>query len=174
MSKSKIFFLASAVVGLFSLFSCTKNNNTTVTVKDSVYYSPWLNISMSPTNAGDTAYTGQISASRLTQSILSSGAVLTYLGAPGQPSAGDTAAESAVDYGLYSELVPGSITLLSFGYLNDFSTSNSALLYRYVIVPGSVLETTGMTAKELQSKSYTAAVNYITSAAQKVKAPGVQ
>ena len=172
MSKVKIFFLASTVIGFFFLVGCSKSNNTTV--QATVYYSPWLTITMAPTDAGDTAFQGTIAASKLTQAALNTGAVLTYLGEPGFPSTGDTAVESAVDYGLYSTLVPGSIELLSFGFGNDFSTSNSGFLFRYVLVPGTVLETTGMTKQELQSKSYAEATKLIAAAAQKASTPTVQ
>ena len=172
MSKVKIFFLASTVIGFFFLVGCSKSNNTTV--QATVYYSPWLTITMAPTDAGDTIYEGTIAASKLTQTVINTGAVLTFLGQPGYPSTNDTAAESAVDYGLYSTLVPGSIQLLSLGYLHDFTTSNSGFLYRYVIVPGTVLETTGMTKQELQSKSYAEATKLIAAAAQKASTPTVQ
>jgi hypothetical protein len=149
----KIFFLSVIVIGLFSMIGCSKSNNSTTVVKDSVYYSPWLTITMSPTNAGDTTFTGTVSASTVTASIVHSGAVLTYLGEPGYPAAGDTAAESAVDFGLYATLVTGSIQLSSF--FNDFSTSNSGFVFRYVVIPGTVLATTKLTPQQLKAMNYT-------------------
>jgi hypothetical protein len=169
--KVKILFLAAFVIGLFSVIGCSKSNNTTTVVKDSVYYSPWLNISMSPTDAGDTAFTGTISASRVTATIVSSGAVLTYLGEPGTPSTGDTAAESAVDFGLYTSLVPGSIELLSLGYGADFSTDNSGFVFRYVIIPGTVLETTKLTPQQLKSMSYTEVTKLLNTAGKTGSSP---
>lgn len=114
-----------------------------------------MTITMSATDAGDTAFTGTVSASNITAAIVSGGAVLTYLGEPGYPAAGDTAAESAVDFGLYSTLVPGSIELESFGYENDFSTVNSGFLIRYIVIPGNVLATTGLTRQQLKSMNFT-------------------
>ena len=154
MRTVKIFFLAVIVIGLFSMIGCTKNNNSTTVVKDSVYYSPWLTITMAPTDAGDTTFAGTVSASTVTASIVHSGAVVTYLGIPGDPAAGDTAAESAVDFGLYSTLVTGGIQLLSFGG-NDFSTSNSGFVFRYVVIPGTILAGTKLTPQQLKSMSYT-------------------
>jgi hypothetical protein len=150
----KISILAVILVGLFSLVGCSKSNNSSTVVKDSVYYSPWLTITMAPTDAGDTIFTGAISASHVTASILSSGAVLTYLGSPGYPAAGDTAAESTLDYGLLTTLVPGGIQLLSFGLGSDFSTTNSGFLIRYVVIPGTVLATTKLTPQQLKSMNY--------------------
>jgi hypothetical protein len=166
--KAKILFLAALAIGLVSMFSCSKSNNSTST-KDSVYYSSWMTIAMSPTDGGDTAYTGTISASRITATILSSGAVLTYLGSPGFPGTGDTAAESAVDFGLYSTLVPGSIEIQSFGYLNDFTGA----LFRYVVIPGTVLETTGLTRQQLKSMSFTEVTNTLHSASTKTSSPSI-
>lgn len=137
------------------MIGCTKNNNSTTVVKDSVYYSPWTTIAMSPTDAGDTIFTGTISASHITASIVSSGAVLTYLGEPGNPATGDTAAESTVDFGLYTTMVTGSIQLLSFGAGSDFSTSNSGFVFRYVVIPGTVLATTKLTPQQLKAMNYT-------------------
>jgi hypothetical protein len=151
----KFLFLAAIVIGLFSMIGCTKNNNSTTVVKDSVYYSPWTTIAMSPTDAGDTIFTGTISASHITASIVSSGAVLTYLGEPGNPATGDTAAESTVDFGLYTTMVTGSIQLLSFGAGSDFSTSNSGFVFRYVVIPGTVLATTKLTPQQLKAMNYT-------------------
>jgi hypothetical protein len=111
---------------------------------------------MAPTDAGDTIYTGTVSASHITASIVHSGAVLTYLGIPGDPAAGDTAAESAIDYGLYTTLVTGSIQLTSLGYLNDFTTSTGpyGFVFRYVVIPGTVLATTKLTPQQLKSMNY--------------------
>jgi len=151
----KISLLAAFVIGLFSLIGCSKSSNSTTVVKDSVYYSPWMTIAMLPTDAGDTAYGETVSASNITAAIVSGGAVLTYLGEPGYPSTGDTAAESAIDYGLYSIIVTGGIQLSSFGYGNDFSTNNSGFLFRYVVIPGTVLATTKLTPQQLKSMNYT-------------------
>ena len=172
VSKVKIFFLTATVIGVFSLIGCSKSNSSTST-KDSVYYSPWLTITMAPTDAGDTAFTGTISASSITASVVRGGAVMTYLGSPGFPSAGDTAAESAVDYGLYSSFVLGSIDLLSFGYGNDFSTSNSGFVFRYVVIPGTILETTGLTRQQLSKMNYTEVTNLLHPASRQAPSPSL-
>ncbi|HLZ88190.1 MAG TPA: hypothetical protein VKQ52_13140 [Puia sp.] len=143
MSKLKIVLSALIVIGslssLFSVVGCKKT--TTNVVKDSVYYSPWLTISMKATDAGDTAYYQDITAKTVTAAVIRSGAVLSYLGSP---ASGDTTVAPASDYGLYQLLNVGNIEIESFGYLNDFSTSNSSLLYRYVVIPGNVLASTSL------------------------------
>ena len=79
-------FVVVSFLSLFSVSSCKKTYTTVV--KDSVYYSGWMQIVMKPTNAGDTAYYQDITVKALTKSVLRSGAVLSYLGSPYQ---GDTA-----------------------------------------------------------------------------------
>jgi hypothetical protein len=173
--KAKILFpiLVTLTIGAVSMISCSKSNNSTTVVKDSIYYSPWENIVMSPTDGGDTIYTGTISASSITETILSSGAVMTYLGEPGYPSAGDTAAEIAVDYGLYCTEVPGAIDLTSLGYLNDFSTGNYGFLFRYVVIPGTILETTGLTRQQLKSMSFTEVTKALNAASTHASSPSL-
>jgi hypothetical protein len=173
VSKVKIFFLTTATIGFFSLIGCSKSNNNSTSAKDSVYYSPWMTIAMSPTDGGDTIYAGTISASSITPTILRSGAVITYLGLPGDPGTGDTAAEIPVDYGLYCTFVPGSIDLTSLGYLNDFSTGNYGFLFRYVVIPGTVLETTGLTRQQLKSMNFTEVTKALQSAPSHASSPSL-
>ena len=171
--KVSILVVAALAIGVVSMVSCSKSGSTTITTKDSVYYSPWMTISMSPTDAGDTAYVETISASSVTAAVVSGGAVLTYLGEPGYPSAGDTAAENAIEFGLTTTLIPGSIELESYGYLNDFSTGNSTLLVRYVVIPGTVLETTGLTRQQLKSMNFTEVTNTLHLASTKSSSPTI-
>jgi len=137
--KLKVLSLILGLIGLVSTIGCKKTTNNTVVKQDSVFYSAWMQLKM--TNVGDTAYYQDISASRLTQTVLSTGVVLSYLGSPGSS---DTSVVNASDYGLYQILDVGNIEVQSYGYLNDMSYSNSGLLYRYVIIPGSVLTTTSL------------------------------
>jgi hypothetical protein len=174
VSKLKFPLVAAAIIGFASLLAgCKKTTTTQVVSKDTVYYSPWMTISMNPTDAGDTAYTETVSASSITASVLSGGAVLTYLGSPGYPNAGDTAAESAVDFGLYSTLLPASIELESYGYMDDFSTDVSQFLFRYVVIPGTVLETTGLTRTQLKSMNFTEITNVLNKASKQASSPAI-
>jgi hypothetical protein len=153
VGKLKIFALIISLVGLISVIGCKKTTNNTVVMQDSVFYSPWTQLKM--TTIGDTVYYQDITASKLTQSLLNTGVVLSYLGSPGTS---DTAISNASDYGLYQVLHVGYIEVQSYGYLNDFSYSNSGFLYRYVIIPGSVLTTTSLknfSVQQLNKMSYT-------------------
>jgi hypothetical protein len=171
--KLKIFFLASAVVGFFSLIGCSKSsNNNSSSNSDPIYYSAWITIAEQPTNPGDTIFAETISAPKVTSAIVNNGAVLGYLGQPGSPSAGDTTVESGVDFGLYSDFTVGSIDLVSFGL--DFSTSNSGLLYRYVIIPGTTLTTKGLTPMEVRSLSYAEVTKIFGSPAKQTATPTIQ
>ena len=174
MRKVTIFFLTATVIGFFSLIGCSKsNNNNNSSGKDSIYYSPWMTITMLPTDAGDTIYEENISAPALTSAVAADGAVVGYLGEPGFPSTGDTTVESAIDFGLYTSFTTGSIGLTSFGYLNDFSTSNSSFLYRYVIIPGNVLTTKGLTPKQARSLTYAEITKLFPSQAKETASPTI-
>jgi hypothetical protein len=98
---------------------------------------------------------------------------LTYLGSLGYPNAVDTAAESAVDFGLYSTLLPASIELESYGYMDDFSTDVSQFLFRYVVIPGTVLETTGLTRTQLKSMNFTEITNVLNKASKQASSPAI-
>jgi hypothetical protein len=119
---------------------CSKNNNNSSSSKtDSVFYSPWIKLQM--TSVGDTVYYQDIAASKLTQSLLSTGLVVGYLG---YPNNGDTSVNNALEYGLYQIFDVGQVEVQSYGYLNDFSFSSSGLLYRYVLIPGTAITSTAL------------------------------
>jgi hypothetical protein len=173
----KIFFLASTIVGFFSLIGCSKsnnNNNNSSSGKDSIYYSQWMTIAMQPTDAGDTIYTETISAPKVTSAVADGGAVLSYLCEPGFPNTGDTTVTNAVEFGMYTTFVPGSIQLTTLGYLNDYSTSITHLLYRYVVIPGTVLTTKGLTPKQARSLTYAEVTKLIGSPARQTESPTIQ
>jgi hypothetical protein len=156
--KIKIFFLAAIVifVGAMTMTSCTKNNTTKVTT-DSVYSSNWITLAMTY-NTTDTAYEQTFTNSGVTQNVVNEGIVLGYLGYVA--SAGDTVAEIASDYQLYTVFSVNTILLQSF--VGDYSGA----LYRYVVVPGGVLTTTKLTPKELKSMSYTEVTKLLNSTAK--------
>ena len=142
---------------LFSVVSCTKNNNTTTVEKDSIYYSPWIKLSMTPTDAGDTAFYQVLSASHVTQNVLSTGAVLSYIGEVGVPNAGDTAVVDLLAANGTQFLTVGQIEIDSY-YVDLSYSTNAPYLYRYVVIPGSILATTSLhnlTQQQLQKMSFT-------------------
>jgi hypothetical protein len=153
VSKLTIFSLA-AVIFLYSATSCKKTTNNTTVVKDSIYYSPWNTISMSFDNT-DSFYYQDFNNSRITPSIIRSGAILGYFGFPGQS---DTSIQSAAefDYIAVSELI--GVGVLELQTATDISTSQTGALYRYVIIPGNVLATSslkGMTKEQLNKMKFT-------------------
>jgi hypothetical protein len=154
--KLKIFFLAVTVIGFVALSGgCKKTYTTVVQNKDSVFSSSWLTISdtIYTDQYGDTSYQETFSPiAALTQSIISDGVVLTYIGAA---SGTDTIAALAGENGLQTVYVPGSITIDSEpgddGGAGDFT----GVLFRYVIVPGYVLTTNNLTKQQAKSMSFT-------------------
>jgi hypothetical protein len=137
---------------IFSMMvSCKKTTTNTTVVKDSIYYSPWMDISMA-FNSTDSAYEQTISASGLTQSVLSTGAVIGYVGII--TATADTAAEAASDF-FSTGFDIGQIEFIS---AYDYSTATTGFFYRYVIIPGTVLESTSLaklTKTQLQHMSFT-------------------
>jgi hypothetical protein len=121
---------------------------------DSVVYSPW--ISLAPTySAADTLFFQDITAPSITQAILDSGIILSYVNF-GTGGTYDIVPVSSLNYMMLEDFAVGSVSLtISPAY------DLSGLPYRYVTIPGSKIEgnkTTGMvkgyTIKELKSMSY--------------------
>ena len=154
MSKLKLLLPAAACICIvFSVVSCTKNNNTTTVEKDSIYYSPWVTLAMTAAD-NDSLYYQDFTTSKITPSILSTGAVISYIGVPAQPSAGDTSVTDLIYWNAVQILSPGALEVDASGYLNDLS----GLLFRYVVIPGSILTTTSLhnfTQQQLQKMSFT-------------------
>lgn len=133
-------FVAVAVIG------CKKGDTgpagpAGASGSDSVMHSAWVVLNM-PFNSTDSAYEQTITASALTQNILSTGVILSYIGVPGSGTNGtDTAVINISDLNTYfqgayitQDLIPGSIELFAN---EDFSQISA--LYRYVIIPSSVV-----------------------------------
>ena len=125
---------------------------------DSVIHSKWITLSMdlNVTTGGDSIYTQTIAAPAITQKILDSGIVLSYL--MFQDNTNATNIVSAAPYFINEFFYPAAIDLVSF---NDYS----GLGYRYVLVPGTVVTgnvvsgpAKGLTIKQLKDMSYSAVV----------------
>lgn len=164
MRKVSIFFLTATVIGFFSLTSCTKNNTTTVNHPDSVYTSSWVTLAFTP-NYTDSLYEQKISAPAITSAILQDGVVLGY-GAYIDPTSQDTVESAVLEFGIYQTFSIGNILLQSV-------YDNSGLWYRYVIVPGHVLTTKGLTPQQARSLTYAEATKMFGSPAKQVKAPTI-
>ena len=167
MRKVKVLFLASAIIGLFSLMGCTKNNNTTTTVNhpDSVYTSSWVTLAFTA-NYTDSLYEEKLAAPGITSAIIQSGVVLGY-GAYLDPTTQDTVVSAALEFGIYQTFSVDTVFLQSV-------YNNSGLWYRYVAIPGHVLSTRGMTPIQARSLSYAEATKLFGSPAKKATAPTVQ
>lgn len=119
---------------------------------DSVVYSAWINLA--PTySANDTVFKQTLTASSITQGILDSGVILSYVNL-GSSSSYDVVPVGALSYAIQEDFSVGSIFLLS---TSDFTN----LPYRYVTIPGSKIagnKTTGSvkgyTIQELKAMSY--------------------
>jgi hypothetical protein len=121
---------------------------------DSILYSAWIPLN-TQFNTTDSLYEQSITASGLTGSILSTGVVESYVGFPNN---GDTAVFNIYDpqlqatNGLFSQL-------LFVGEIDVYATGDyTGELYRYVLIPGSVL-TNGYNGKvytkeQLKTMSY--------------------
>jgi len=171
VSKLKFVLPAILVIAIFSIVSCTKTNNNTTVVKDSIYYSNWSPLAMTmqvdPTS-GDTFYVQTITAPSVTASIISKGAVLGYFGYPSSATDTTVLTESAMaaSEGTLMAFSPGQIFLNS---VYDLTYSASAgYLFRYVVIPADILTTSfnGMTQQQLNKMSFSDVQKAINSAKQ--------
>jgi hypothetical protein len=117
---------------------------------DSVIYSAWTSINL--TIVSTSFYSQAIVASAITQRILDSGIILTYIGLPNGTSASDIAPASNF---LSQDFVVDSI------FLSSDTNLNNGLVYRYVVVPGSQQAGTmitgpakGLTQEQLRTMAY--------------------
>jgi hypothetical protein len=158
MKNLKLFTVLFAGVALVVL-GCSKGTTGPAGPKgpagpDSVVHSNWIILAMTRnvTSANDTFYTQTINAPALTQRILDSGIILTYLSDLGNPPT----VVNATTYFSSELFSAGSIDLTSF-IDGDFSGFG----YRYVLVPGSIVTgnvvsgpAKGLTKKQLMTMSY--------------------
>ncbi|MES1226548.1 MAG: hypothetical protein ABUT20_64330 [Bacteroidota bacterium] len=102
---------------------------------DSVMYSAWITLA-TQFNSTDSLYEQAITAPALTSAILDKGVVLSYIAIPPQ-SGTDTAFFSISEAN--SLLSPISQALF-VGEIDLYSVEDySGLLYRYVLIPGTIL-----------------------------------
>ena len=176
MRKLKISLLAATVIGfVFLTGGCKKTTENITQGTDSVYSSGWLTIStpVQTDSYGDTIYQDVFNNSAITSAVVNDGVVLSYMGYTASTGSGtsvDTIAESALEFATYTLYAVGSVTIYTYPYddggFGDLTTANSGLLYRYVIVPGSVLASTKLTKQQAKSMTYTALTTAIAKAKQ--------
>ncbi len=131
MSRSKLLFLAVSVM-IAGFYSCTKTGATGATGPAgtngtaNVMYSGWASLSMS-FNPTDSAYEQTIAADSITQAVLDSGLVLSYINYTN--SSGQMQVENASNY---VEEVYGLKTITLYSYTYDFTGTP----FRYIIIHG--------------------------------------
>ncbi|HVY75512.1 MAG TPA: hypothetical protein VG890_11815 [Puia sp.] len=159
MKNSKWILILSAVL-MVAMISCQKGDTGPAGPQgpagpDSVVYSQW--ILLSPTfDDNDTLFLDTVNAPSITQGILDSGIVLSYVNI-GSSSAPDIVATSSINYVvLFEEFTVGKIYLTISPY-DDLSD----MPYRYVTIPGSKIEgnrttgsVNGYTIQELKKLPY--------------------
>jgi hypothetical protein len=138
------FLILTATVSIIviSMVSCKKTTTNNTVVKDSIYYSPWIAMNMQ-FDATDSIYLETFTNSKLTASVISSGAVLTYYGYPS--GTGDTVVLDQSTMALYTyaqvAFTVDSIEVQTlYPYDLTYSASQgSGYLFRYVIIPANIL-----------------------------------
>lgn len=164
MRNVKISLLAAIAIGLVSLTGCSKsNNNKTSSGSDSVFTSPWITLNM-PLNPVDSNFEENIPAPAITASILNTGVVMGFGAFLDQNN--DTVVESGLEFDMFQTFSVGNI-LLQSGF------DNSGLWYRYVIIPGHVLATKGLTPMQVRSMTYAGVTKLFTPGAIKSESPTV-
>jgi hypothetical protein len=157
----KLVLPAFILLGMFSatFTSCKKTTTNNIVSKDSIYYSPWVQLSLTMVGVdsqGDTVYDQQLTAPSITAKSISQGAVLGFFG--GVTQSGDTAMFNEAELGNNVEVTfaPGSVEIDS--YKIDISYDNGGYLFKYVIIPGNILAASslkGMTQQQLNKMSFT-------------------
>ncbi len=132
MKKMKFLTIILASICLI-VVGCAKGDTgpagtTGKTGSANVKYSSWNSLNMT-FNSNDSAYEQTITADSLTEAVLDSGIVLTYMKV-NDPSTNQTQIVNADAY-MQEIFSVGQIDLLS-------SYDYSGLSYRYVIIPGGV------------------------------------
>jgi hypothetical protein len=173
----KLLLPAVLFFGMFLVIGCKKTTTNTTVVKDSIYYSAWIPLAMQ-LDVTDSEYVQTFTVSKLTSSIITSGAVLGYLG---YPTSTDTLVQNLAElsslFGVEQFLEPGTITVATpdeagQGYdccdLSYTPSNPNSYLYRYVIIPGNVLATSfnGMTQQQLSKMSFSDVQKIINAAKQ--------
>ncbi len=143
-------FLCVAAIFAIGLASCSKTGNTGPAGPagpagpDSVLSSGWISLTTTY-NTTDSLYEGTVTASALSQAILDSGVILTYINFS-TTSVADIQPVSALNYFISEDYTVGQINILSTQDL-------TGLPYRYVIIPAS--KTTGNSAATRKVNGYT-------------------
>jgi hypothetical protein len=166
MKNLKLLVLLCSM-GALAILGCSKGNTGPAgppgpAGPDSVIHSAWIQLNMSPVVSGsDTFYYQAIIAPAITQRILDSGIILTYLNVPDVNNNANL-----VNAAVYLQEYYAVDTIFLYSFPGGGSTSGinfSGLEYRYVVVPGTVSAghiasgpAKGLTKEQLENMSYAA------------------
>lgn len=166
MKKVKILFLACLAIGFYFLTGCSKSNNTNTTTKtpDSVYTSAWITLAMDSVAASQD-WEQKIVAPAITSAVLQHGVLLGYGAFLNNNN--DTVVNQALEFNMFQTFLVDTVWLQS-GF------NNSGLWYRYVVIPGHVLTTMGLTPMQARSLTYAELTKLIAPAAKKSESPTIQ
>jgi hypothetical protein len=149
MKNFKLLIAAAAIV-IIGMMSCSKGDTGPAgpagpAGPDSVTYSPWIKLN-TPFNTNDSLFEQSLTAASLTQGIIDSGVILTYINLNQTAGQYDVIPISSFSNEMVESYSVGTINILA---LNDFT----GYFYRYVTIPGSVK--TGPNSAERKIKGYT-------------------
>jgi hypothetical protein len=149
--------LAVAMIVVMALFGCSKGSTGPAgpagpAGPDSVMYSNWAALALDSVPA-DQLWEETIPASAITQAILDSGLVLSYIQYTDNNNAEHVQALASLGSLIWDDY--------SLGQINIFANIDlSSYLYRYIVIPGSkkingaAVKIKGYTPTELKAMSY--------------------
>jgi len=165
VEKLKLLCLSGLVV-VVALYSCSKGDTGAAGPKgpagpDSVYHSNWINANLAGAldQNGDSVYFQDVPAPNITQGILDSGLIISYISTLDQ-SGQFTDVEPLNGLPLYEDYLFGDIeyTTIPANQGGFGLTLNGSAAVRYVVIPGSVLASTdafkGMSKAQIKTMSY--------------------
>lgn len=135
MKNSKWIFILASVI-MLGMLSCKKGDAGPSgpigpAGPDSVVYSPWITLATTY-NTTDSLFKQTLAAPSLTQAILDSGVILTYVNFKATNGTYHISPISSLNYFISEDYSVGTVNLLSTQDL-------TGLAYRYVTIPGSKL-----------------------------------
>ncbi len=150
--------LCAATIIVIGISSCSKGTTGPAgpagpAGPDSVVYSNWITLSFNY-NPNDSLYEDTVLAPTITEGILDSGVILTYIEYPDVNNVAHIQPVSALNYIISEDYSVGEINILSTQDLSN-------LQYRYVTIPGSkaagnsaARKVNGYTISQLKAMSY--------------------
>jgi hypothetical protein len=152
---------------VLAVVSCSKSGSTGATGPagpagpagpDSVVYSQWISLSFT-FNTTDSAWEDTLSAPSITQTILDSGVILSYVNFQEQDGTYHVIPVASLGNFFFEDFSLQQINIVVPGLENNYT----GLPYRYVTIPGSMVAATsagtkavkGYSVQELKAMPYT-------------------